>query len=234
MRSACSTDSPARRRLARWQAGRLARLAAAATLLSGCAGIGGIGSGGSGEPAVAPAADAAGSADAPVAAPISRDADVPEAIRSRYAQAVFLLETGDQHGAEAELKRFVADYPDYPGPHINLALIYGAQGRDDEAMAALQQALQRDPASAAALNQIGILHRKAGRFGEAEAAYLKAITVNPDYALAHYNLGVLNDLYFGRLDQALSAYESYQALTPTEDPEVARWIVDLSRRVGTP
>ena len=62
---------------------------------------------------------------------------------------------------------------------------------------------------------------------------MKAVTVSPEYPLAHLNLGILNELYFGRLPEALESYRAYQALTADEDALVARWITDLARRTGS-
>ena len=76
-----------------------------------------------------------------------------------------------------------------------------------------------------------MLLRRQGKFRDAEAAYLKAVTARPDYALAHYNLGVLNELYLQRLDNALVHYEKYQSLTG-EDKQVEKWITDLKRRLA--
>lgn len=198
-------------------------------LLAGCAAPGGGGPAPA-EPArerttETPTAPATGTAAPVVTAP-------PEVL-AQYQQAVFLLETGDQTGAESEFKRFIARHPGYSGPHVNLAIIYQAQGRFDDAQAAIDTALGLNPASAPALNQQGILHRRNGRFAEAEAAYLKAVTVSPEYPLAHLNLGILNELYFGRLPEALESYRAYQALTADEDALVARWITDLARRTGS-
>ncbi len=197
--------------------------------LGACGGTPGVDSGSdSPREKVAPAGDAGESAESPATV----QDDIPAAVREAYSQALFLLETGDQAGAEAQFLRFASRYPNYAGPHVNLAIIYIAQGKDDEADTALNKALAINPDYAPALNQLGILHRKNGRFADAEAAYMKAVTVHPDYALAHLNLGILNDLYLGRLEQALSSYQAYQSLTPEEDSEVARWIVDLTRRTG--
>ena len=88
-----------------------------------------------------------------------------------------------------------------------------------------------DPDHPAALNQLGLLHRKNGNFLEAEATYLKAVTVSPDYALAHYNLGILYELYLQRLESALEHFEAYQALVG-EDKQVDKWIADLKRRLA--
>ena len=128
-------------------------------------------------------------------------------------------------------KEFVLLYPDFPGAHVNLAIISATNEDDTATRASLDAALAVDPNHPAALNQLGMLLRRNGKFLEAEAAYLKAVTVSPEYALAHYNLGVLNELYLQRLAPALQHFEAYQALVG-EDKQVERWITDLKRRVA--
>jgi Tfp pilus assembly protein PilF len=123
-------------------------------------------------------------------------------------------------------------YPAYPGPHVNLALVYLHDERRDAARRALEQALSVDPGHAAANTQLGILLREEGEFAAAEAAYRRALDANPEHGLAHYNLGVLLDLYLRRTAEALEHYEAYQAALAQPNETVARWIVDLRRRVG--
>lgn len=157
--------------------------------------------------------------------------DVPSKALTTYEQAVASMAAGDTIDAELRFKEFLLEYPDYPGAHINLAIIFAGRGDDAAAEHSLASALTLDPEHPVALNQLGMLRRRQGQFLEAEAAYLKAVTAAPDYALAHYNLGVLNDLYLQRLDAALQHYERYQEIAG-EDEEVAKWIVDLERRIG--
>jgi tetratricopeptide (TPR) repeat protein len=155
----------------------------------------------------------------------------PEAL-TMYERAVAAMAAGDSLEAQLRFQEFLLQYPDLPGAHINLAIIY-ANIRDDAATeASLGDALALDAEHPAALNQLGMLRRRQGRFAEAEAAYLKAVTAHPDYALAHYNLGVLNELYLQRYDVALQHFVSYQTLAG-ENEQVARWIVDLERRIGS-
>jgi Flp pilus assembly protein TadD len=132
--------------------------------------------------------------------------------------------------AQLRFQQFLLQYPDFPGAHVNLAIIYINNADDLSADASIADALILDEAHPAALNQLGVLRRRQGRFVEAEAAYLKAVTAHPEYALAHYNLGVLNELYFQRLGDALEHYQHYQELIG-KDEKVARWIVDLERRI---
>lgn len=177
-------------------------------LLSGCASSPG------------PTAPAAGTAQ-----PVSAD------VLTSYEQAVAIMAAGDLTEAELRFGAFLLEHPGYPGAHVNLAIVHAERGDEAAAEAALRNALELDPQHPAALNQLGILRRHQGRFDEAEAAYLKAVTADPAYALAHYNLGVLYELYLQRLEPALQHFEAYQALGG-EDEKVARWIVDLRRRVA--
>ena len=157
--------------------------------------------------------------------------EIPPQALTLYEQAVASMASGDSIDAELRFQEFLLQYPDYPGAHVNLAIIFA--GRDDLQAAenSLTDALIIDPEHAQALNQLGMLLRRQGKFGEAESAYTRAVAASPDYALAHYNLGVLNDLYLQRLDTALVHYERYQALNG-EDEQVTRWIADLKRRIG--
>jgi len=192
-------------------------LLAALLALGGCA---------SGPERAAPTgASAAGAAEGAVR-------EVPAEAQTLYEQAVAAMASGDEIDAELRFQEFLLRFPDYPGAHVNLAIIFA--GRDDLTAAenSLADALIIDPRYAPALNQLGMVLRRQGRFTDAESAYMKAVTADPDYALAHYNLGVLNDLYLQRLDVALTHYERYQELTG-EDEQVTKWIADLKRRIGT-
>ncbi len=156
---------------------------------------------------------------------------VPPVAQTLFEQATAAMAAGDFVDAELRFKEFLLQYPEYPGAHVNLAIIHSSNGNDDAARAAVDAALALQPNHPAALNQLGMLLRRNGKFLEAEAAYLKAVTVSPEYALAHYNLGVLNELYLQRLEAALQNFETYQSLVG-EDKQVAKWIKDLTRRVA--
>ena len=156
---------------------------------------------------------------------------IPPAAQTLFEQATASMAAGDFVDAELRFKEFLLQYPEYPGAHVNLAIIHTNNNDDAAARASVDAALALEPNHPAALNQMGMLLRRNGKFLEAEAAYLKAVTVSPEYALAHYNLGVLNELYLQRLEAALQNFETYQSLVG-EDKQVARWIKDLTRRVA--
>jgi len=171
----------------------------------------------------------------PAAAPASvgtQDSvrEVPQEAAALYETAVSFMTTGDMLEAQLRFQEFLLRYPEYPGAHVNLAIIYAQNGNDQAVEGSLTDALIIDPEHPEALNQLGMLLRRQGKFSAAEAAYERAIAARPDYALAYYNLGVLNELYLQHLDVALLHFETYQSLAG-EDKQVEKWIVDLKRRV---
>jgi Tfp pilus assembly protein PilF len=158
---------------------------------------------------------------------------IAEAAAAAHARALAALRAENWLEAELELEQLTLAYPDYPGPHVNLALVYLEGGRRADAEAALERALAIDPEHAAANTQLGILLREQGKFAEAEAAYRRALARDPNHSLAHYNLGVLLDLYLRRAAEALEHYELYQSSLDEPNETVGRWIIDLRRRVGS-
>jgi len=167
----------------------------------------------------------------PAADPASEP--IPAAAQSAYDRALAALRAQDWLRAEAELGQLTRDYPAYPGPQVNLAIVYRHENRAGDARAALDRALAVDPTHAAANNELGILLRETGKFEEAERAYRRALETDPSYALAHYNLGVLLDVYLRRGAEAIEQYEAYQSSLAEPDKKVAGWLIDLRRRFGT-
>jgi tetratricopeptide (TPR) repeat protein len=177
----------------------------------------------------------------------------PPRVKRKYAAALVTMESGDDVAAAAEFEQFIAAYPHYPGAYVNLAIIYEHLDRPDEAYAMLDQAMGIIPEYVLALNQQGMMKRRQGDFAGAEDAWVRATEADPEYMNAWYNLGVLYDIYMQDMPAALAAYERYQELYVNSnhddgaykfgkyvpppkidpDPEVARWISDLGRRIGT-
>lgn len=169
-----------------------------------------------------------------VAAPLAPPVEVPEQAAAVFSRAVAAMTGADWLAAEMGFEDLTRDYPAFPGPWVNLAILYRRDGRDDEAEAALAEALALAPDHPAANTEQGVLYREHGEFDEAEAAYRRALEADPSYALAHYNLGVLLDLYLKREGEALEHYEAYQSLSASPDDAVGLWILDLRRRLGLP
>jgi Flp pilus assembly protein TadD len=158
--------------------------------------------------------------------------DVDPAARAMFEKALDAIYSRNLRAAEAWLKKITEQYPDYASPWTNLGIIYARAGRDKDALAALDQALMLAPNDCAPLVQRGVLMRKRGEFRKAESAYLNCVRYEPDNAAAHLNLGILYELYLGRLEDALRAYQRYQSVADAPDARVATWIATLARRVA--
>jgi tetratricopeptide (TPR) repeat protein len=157
---------------------------------------------------------------------------IPEAAAAANGRAMAAMRAENWLQAELELEQLTKEYSGYPGPFVNLAIVYLKDGRREDARAALDDALAIDPGHAAANTQLGVLLREEGKFQDAERAYRKALATDPSHALAHYNLGVLLDVYLRKPAEAVEQYELYQSSLAAPDETVGRWIVDLRRRSG--
>jgi Flp pilus assembly protein TadD len=94
-----------------------------------------------------------------------------------------------------------------------LGAVFGAIGRNSEALGANQTAVTLSPQDAAAHNNLGITYQELGKLDEAESSYRQAISLKPDFAGSHYNLGVtLKEL--GKLNDAEACYRQAIALKP--------------------
>src|SRR6185503_12431838 len=66
---------------------------------------------------------------------------VPEAAAAGYERAIAAMRAQNWVEAELELEQLVLEYPEYPGPHVNLALVYLEDGRRDDARKEIELAL---------------------------------------------------------------------------------------------
>jgi len=167
----------------------------------------------------------------PAARPV--EPPVQPELQRAYDQALAQLKAGQLKDAEQRLLALTRRAPDLSGPYANLGLLYQRAGRNVEAIAALERAISINPGRAVYYNQLGILYRQEGKFDLARKQYRKALDVDADYAPAHLNLGILYDLYLQEPKDALSHYQRYRELVPSEAETVSKWIIDLQRRTGS-
>lgn len=151
---------------------------------------------------------------------------------AEFTQALQALKSGRDDDALRILTGLTRKYPNLAGPFTNLGLLYLKQGKFPEAKQALLQATTINLNDAVAYNHLGVVYRELGEFKQAQQAYETALTLKPNYADAHLNIGILFDVYLNDLPQALVHYEKYQSLSGNPDDKVAKWIIDLKRRVS--
>jgi tetratricopeptide (TPR) repeat protein len=127
--------------------------------------------------------------------------------RLHTTQAERYLLSGDYADAIAEYEQAVAVYPSDGQPRIQLGVLYGMEGRTEEAQAALAAA---EAAIGDRADYLVVLSRAYQGLGDPEAAVAavqEAIELKPDFALAYMIRGGLHE-QMGETPKALDDYES--------------------------
>jgi len=162
---------------------------------------------------------------------ITEVANLDEAVRRDYDQAVVCLNNQEFAPAIELLEKVVETSPEVTAPYINLALAYQKIGQLEPAEKNLKIALDILPGHPLASNQYGLLLRRSGRFAEARKIYEQSLVKFPEYRPIHRNLGILCDIYLGDQECAVTQYELYNEIGQ-EDQQVKLWISDLHMRLG--
>jgi Tfp pilus assembly protein PilF len=152
---------------------------------------------------------------------------------SRFEKANAAIEKKQWQEAEQQLSWLIENNPRLSGPYLDLALVYRQTQQLEKSADYFSKAIETNPTNLVAYNQYGIFLREQGDFQAAKEQYLQALAVWEPYPDTHRNLGVLNDLYLGNKEVALSHYYRYQELTSGQDRLVAAWIADLERQLTT-
>jgi tetratricopeptide (TPR) repeat protein len=97
--------------------------------------------------------------------------------------------------------------------HNNLGVIYGEQGRLEEALQEYLIVLSLQPDDIEAHNNLGTVYGKQGRLEEAVREYLAVLKLKPGQIETHYNLGNVYKL-MGLKDEARKQFEMVLKLDP--------------------
>lgn len=159
--------------------------------------------------------------------------EVSSRVATEFEQAVALLQEDRYREAEVLLLAITSEQPELAGPWINLGQVYVATDQPEEARRAFEAAAAANPYNCTAHNELGLLARVNGDFEAAERHYLDCIERVPEDRAAYLNLGILYELYLGRLTDALVSYRQYQSLSTEPDRRVDGWVMDLERRLGS-
>lgn len=126
------------------------------------------------------------------------DAETTEALKNAEEEYIALQEaTGDQ-----------------PEAHLNLALLYTAQGNAEAAEAAYKMAMERDPQFVPARVNLANLYNGQGRNEEAEHLLNEALGLAPNEGELHYSMALLL-AEMGRLNEAQVFMKRATELLPT-------------------
>ena len=150
----------------------------------------------------------------------------------RFEQAIDLLKEKKLAESRKIFSELHVAHPEFVGPIFNLGLIGITEHDFELAKTRFEQVLALKSQHIGALVSLAYIAREEGRFDDAEARYLAVLSIEPDNVKALRNLGILLDLYRGRLQEALVLYERYQSLQAKEDPQLKDWIFDLKARIA--
>ena len=103
--------------------------------------------------------------------------------------------------------------PNKDRTHYNLGIVFLNQGKYQEAISHLNEALRINPNYAKAHNNLGNVFLNQGKYQEAIPHLNEALRINPNYAKAHYNLGNAY-LMIGNHGFALKEYEILKTMNP--------------------
>jgi len=169
----------------------------------------------------------------PIPQPQAASVSVPSQARDEFSRAKQAMIKKDWQQAESILLLMTNTYPKLAGVYTNLGIVYSEMGEPDKAINAYNFAIQTNPLNFDAYTNLGKTLRERGKFEEAEANYVAALKLWPHHQASLVNLGVLYDLYMGRLEEALQYYQLAQKLNEEEDRKLKGWIIDLQRRLPT-
>lgn len=159
-------------------------------------------------------------------------ASVSRQAAQNFADATRAMRNKQWAQAESLLQKVIAENSKLSGAHLNLGLVYRAEGDDEKAEKSFNDAIIANPNNLDAYNALALLKREHGDFAAAQANYTKAIGVWPWHPESHKNLAILYDLYMGKNQEALAHYEAYQQLVGENDKNINSWIADMQRRLG--
>jgi TolB-like protein/Tfp pilus assembly protein PilF len=145
--------------------------------------------------------------------------DSPETHLARASHLYYALR--DYKGAQAELEIAARGLPnDSRIPELT-GYILRRQGKREEGLRLLEQALTLDPRNAALLAQIAASHQGLRQYAQAAAANDRAIQINPDDLVLRVLRASVN--FFGRADvEPMCRFvEQVRAKTPASLPDVA-------------
>lgn len=128
--------------------------------------------------------------------------------------------------------------PDYARAYYQMALVYEAQGKRQEAISTLENIkamapflVDYNPLNDVGLAfQLGVLYRLNGDDDKAQAEFERAVSINPNYSNARYFLGLIYDQK-GETAKAIEQFEVIERLNP-DNQEIKKILTNL--RSGEP
>lgn len=132
-----------------------------------------------------------------------------EQVRERFLYATALAGLGEHASAAKEFESLIADYPDNPEPYNNLAALYAAEGKLEQAKDVLERAIRTDERYAAVYGNLSAIYVEMAR-----AAYAKALRVQE--APPAPDLRVLQAMRVPAVQAEIAVAEAAPAMAPEQ------------------
>jgi len=162
--------------------------------------------------------------------PSARSVTIPDTAVGEYQDVLRALEAKNWDSAESLLVAMQSKYPNLASIDTMLGWTYWQAGKIKQAETELEAVTkQKGLYKSDAFNYLAIIYREQGEFTKAEKLYRQALRTWPKDLVLHKNLGILYELYLGRLSDALNSYKQAQAIYG-DDKRLNGWIKDLERR----
>jgi tetratricopeptide (TPR) repeat protein len=130
--------------------------------------------------------------------------------------------------AERLYRRAVEDNLGQYMAHVELANIYEAQNRVEDAVVERELALAADVGDASVELQAGLTYEYAGRPAQADTVLRQAVADNPRETRSYYVLGLV-DQQLGKSADAKTYFSRFLALAPSRYTQM---IADARRRIA--
>jgi len=138
----------------------------------------------------------------------------PQDARARFLKGLILTEQDKTAAAIKEFTALTRDYPELPEPYNNLAVLYAAQGKYDQAREALEMAIRTHPSYTVAHENLGDVYAKM-----ASEAYDKALSLDRSNQTAQTKLALIRELFSGV--EVLAPEPVQSVTTSARSPEPA-------------
>jgi tetratricopeptide (TPR) repeat protein len=102
--------------------------------------------------------------------------------------------TGDLKESEKRIRALAGDFPGEARPLMELHALLKEQARDEEALEAIEAAVQRDPRSVDSRLALGSQQLLLHRYNAAEATYAQVVAMEPSNGLANLGLAMVYEL----------------------------------------
>ncbi len=143
----------------------------------------------------------------------------------------------DIDGAEAALLKAIKLNSNIPEPHLMLAGLYAADGKEEAALKRLEDVVARTN-SIQAYMEIGRIQESRSNYPAARDAYEKVLAFNPNISGALNNLAYLYSEHFNDLDKAYTLAGKARQLLPNDaaTEDTLGWVLyrrgDYTRALG--